>query len=549
MGFDLQIKNLNKKIKKKTILNNINLNIKKDTFTAIVGVSGAGKTSLLNAISNYDTNYQGQIYYNNYNIKKNDLRKQISYVPQSEILHQDLTLYKELYYSAKLRIKKSSKKNINKKINELIQILELQNKEKTKIKNLSGGEKKRLSIGIELLNNPKVLILDEPTSGLDLNVEKKIMETLKKISKQGTTVIVSLHTVSNLNLCDEIVFMGQNGSICYQGPYNKSIEYFKVKNFVDIYELLQTKTKQYNDIFNQNIKKIPIKEKTQSLKSHNNILNNILTLSKRYIEIIWKDKLLLFMLMFQGFILALLTNLAIDKNGLQNYDVAKIALFATTCAALWTGIFNSIQEVVKERNIVKKEYISGINISSYIISKLIVLFLLCLIQSLVFISTLYAHFKFVENGLIFTSSYIENVFHYFIISYSSSILGLFISSIFKRQEITLIIATIYMMLQLIMSGVLLKLKGIVDTLSHIILGRYAMEAFGTTSNLINVVKTTKINGMNEEISITMFLDEAKEYYTYTSAHIINIWVLISIVSLILIILTIIVLHQNIKNEN
>ena len=106
-----------------------------------------------------------------------------------------------------------------------------------------------------------------------------------------------------------------------------------------------------------------------------------------------------------------------------------------------------------------------------------------------------------------------------------------------------------MMLQLIMSGVLLKLKGIVDTLSHIILGRYAMEAFGTTSNLINVVKTTKINGMNEEISITMFLDEAKEYYTYTSAHIINIWVLISIVSLILIILTIIVLHQNIKNEN
>lgn len=549
MGYSLSIQNLNKKIKNNTILNNINLKIKQNTFTAIVGVSGAGKTSLLNTLSNYDLNYSGTIYYDKYNVKNNDLRKQIAYVPQSEILHKDLTLYKELYYCAKLRLENQKKQIINNKIKEIINVLELNGKEKTKIKNLSGGERKRLSIGIELLNNPKVLILDEPTSGLDLNVEKKIMETLKKISTKGTTVIVSLHTVSNLNLCDEIIFMGQHGSICYQGAYKKVKEYFKVQNFVDVYELLQTKTKDYNERFNSEQKVETIAEEKYQKQKTKNHLKNILTLSKRYIEIIWKDKLLLFMLLFQGFILALLTNLAIEKDGLQNYDVAKITLFATTCAALWTGIFNSIQEIVKERTIIKKEYISGINISSYIMSKLIVLFFLCLIQSILFITTLYTHFSFQESGLIFQSGYIENIVHYFIISYSSSILGLFISSIFKRQEITLIIATIYMMLQLIMSGVLLKLQGIVDTFSHFVLGRYAMEAFGTTSNLIHVVKTTKLNDMDEQISINLFLDEAKEYYTYTSDHIMAIWGLLALTSLILIILTIITLHINIKKEN
>ena len=173
MGFEIEIRDVNKQLKnKKYILKNINLKIQKNTFVALVGPSGAGKTSLLNVLSGYDKRNRGTIYYDNYDIKENDLRESIAYVPQREILHKDLTLYKELWYAAKLRMIEKTKEEIQERIKEVIESLGLSGKEKTLIKHLSGGEKRRLAIALELLFSPKVLILDEPTSGLDLHIEK-----------------------------------------------------------------------------------------------------------------------------------------------------------------------------------------------------------------------------------------------------------------------------------------------------------------------------------------------------------------------------------------
>ncbi|MCI8575768.1 MAG: ATP-binding cassette domain-containing protein [Bacilli bacterium] len=551
MGFEVYIENVSKKVKRnRYILKDVNLKISKNSFVALVGPSGAGKTSLLNAMSNYDSTYQGKIYFNNYLSKENDLKSQISYVPQREILHKDLTLYQEIYYMAKLRLNKLSKNEINKKIAQVLQSLELEGKKETYIKNLSGGEKRRLSIALELLCTPKVLILDEPTSGLDLNIEKKLMILLKQISQSGTTVIISAHTVSNLELCDQIIFMGNNGSICGMMPYQESFSFFNVTQFVDIYEILLNNPKKYTTKFNENFK--IEKKKTEKLvnMTNTNRCHEIFYLAKRYLHIIKNDKFYLFMMLFQGILIACLFNIAVPSDGLKQYDTAKIVLFAITCAAMWLGLFNSVQEIVKERDILKREYMSNVRLSSYILSKIFVLGMICLIESFLVMGTLSFHFQFPKQGLIFQTVFIENVIHFFLISFSSCLLGLCISVTVKKQELTLILAFLYMLVQLIFSGILLSLEGIAKWISYFIIGKYAIYTVGTTSNLIEVVKNTKLNGiLPEQVSIDLFLEEAEELFEYTSSHIFNTWGILIIMSLIFTIFLFWRIRKMIKTNN
>ncbi len=142
MSLNIYANNITKKVKKKTIFENLKLNIQNQSFIALVGPSGSGKTTLLNILSGYDTHFEGELFYNQWNIKKEDLRSIIAYVPQQEILHKDLTLWKELWYIAKIRFSHMQKEMIQEKINKVIYDLDLKGQEDTLIKHLSGGEKK-----------------------------------------------------------------------------------------------------------------------------------------------------------------------------------------------------------------------------------------------------------------------------------------------------------------------------------------------------------------------------------------------------------------------
>ncbi len=131
-----------------------------------------------------------------------------------------------------------------------------------------------------MLFDPHILILDEPTSGLDLHIEKKLMQLLRKISKSGTTIIISAHTISNLDLCDEIFIMGSRGQLCFEGTYQESLNYFQVKEFVDIYELINQNTDSFetNYITNwqqkkRSKKKIKSRKRNKKFYSRNFLFN------------------------------------------------------------------------------------------------------------------------------------------------------------------------------------------------------------------------------------------------------------------------------------
>lgn len=226
-----------------------------------------------------------------------------------------------------------------------------------------------------MLFDPHILILDEPTSGLDLHIEKKLMQLLRKISKSGTTIIISAHTISNLDLCDEIFIMGSRGQLCFEGTYQESLNYFQVKEFVDIYELINQNTDSFetNYITNWQQKK-EVKKKLKVEKETRNFIRETFYLICRHFEILFHDKFALFMLLFQGIIIAFFINFAVPKNGLQNYNTAKITLFATSCAAMWMGLFNSIQEIIKDKALIKREYMSTLNLNAFVLSKIISFF-------------------------------------------------------------------------------------------------------------------------------------------------------------------------------
>ncbi len=231
------------------ILNDISFTIQAGEFVAIVGGSGAGKTTLLDAITAKRKCTSGSIFYdlNNYYRFQQSYQKIVGYVPQKDIMHEDLTVKKTLYYYSFIKMKhKLTKREISDRIDQVLADVSLTEKKNLKVSKLSGGQKKRVSIAMELMTNPKVLFLDEPTSGLSPDLDYEIMELLYQISRKGRTVIVITHNMENVDRCDKLAFLGVGGRLCYFGPPAKAYTFFKFRKFGPIFSLLASKE---NSIF------------------------------------------------------------------------------------------------------------------------------------------------------------------------------------------------------------------------------------------------------------------------------------------------------------
>ena len=204
--------------------NHVNLNIKPGELVAVIGGSGAGKSTILNVMCGYLEPTQGEVYINGVDLYCNfdSLKKLIGYVPQSDIVYDNLTLHDMLMYTAKLRLPKDTltaeRENA---INRAIEMVELPEKKNSLIKSLSGGQRKRASIAVELLSDPNLLFLDEPASGLDPGTERNLMQSLRTMADSGKTVILVTHSTLQLKMCDKIVFMGKGSGKVMDGIETK----------------------------------------------------------------------------------------------------------------------------------------------------------------------------------------------------------------------------------------------------------------------------------------------------------------------------------------
>jgi ABC-type multidrug transport system ATPase subunit len=232
------------------ILHKLNLVINPREFVALVGGSGAGKSTLMKALSGLSRATSGAVLVNGDNLYANYnlYRNLMGYVPQDDIIHHNLEVYNALVYAARLRLPDASPAEIKKQVEEVLAKVGMSAQAKTMVRDLSGGQRKRVSIAAELLAEPWIFFLDEPTSGLDPGLEKLMMDTLRQLADEGRTIVLVTHATSNItNNCDQVAFMARGGELTYFGPPDQVADFFKVDNFPDVYTRLAQTFKPGDD--------------------------------------------------------------------------------------------------------------------------------------------------------------------------------------------------------------------------------------------------------------------------------------------------------------
>lgn len=240
-GVNLTVSGLEQRKGRKRILGpGLNLSVRAGEFVGLLGPSGSGKSTLLKAISGLDKPNKGQILVNGEPLYKNldNWRKKIGYVPQDDIIHRELSVRKAVHYAARLRLSpQMDAKRREALVTRVIHEVGLEDREKLKIRKLSGGQRKRASVAVELLNRPEVLFLDEPTSGQDPQLEESMMALFRALAQDGTSVIVTTHAMASVELLDIVVLL-QAGMLVYMGPPEKMLGFFDSKSYEGVYKIL-----------------------------------------------------------------------------------------------------------------------------------------------------------------------------------------------------------------------------------------------------------------------------------------------------------------------
>ena len=460
-----------------TGLQSTHLSLISNKLIAIMGPSGCGKSTLLKALNGDNPPTKGQVFLFGLELTENYeyLKTLIGYVPQDDIVHSQLTVKQCLYYSARLR--NIPEDNIEKRTETVLKNLKIYERKDNLISELSGGQKKRVSIALELLSQPLLLFLDEPTSPLDPYVIKEFFEILKDLTINGTTVIMVTHKPSDLEYMDEVIFMAEGGAMAYQGDVSSYKKYFDVTSPVDVYHKISGKNAIiWIDRFrkHQNRKHTNHKQ-IEGIKNKSNISSfyQFYWLFSRYIKIKTQDRGNFYLMLVQAPIIAVLICMIFS-------NVSAAVPFMSAIAAIWFGSNNAAKEIVSEMPIYKRERMYNLSIFPYIFSKISVLAIFSLVQSAIYILILFLHFSNQEVAL-------ANPFQAFcwmsFVSIVSSLFGLCISSFSKTTEIVMTTVPIVLIPQIMLAGLIAKISyPIVEFISYFTLSRWATEGF----NIIQV---------------------------------------------------------------
>lgn len=237
VDYPIIAKNLTFKTGFKKILDNISLVLKKNEFVGLIGGSGSGKTTLLTCLNGYRNLFDGSVILNGIPSKeKNKIRHLIGYVPQDDIVHNTLTVERALYYSYQLRLgDQMADEKIDAQVDKILNQLDLKEHKDKKIKSLSGGQRKRVNIGVELLHSPELFFLDEPTAGLDPSLERQLMRLLAALADENRLIMLTTHLMQNVKMFDILIFV-HKGSMIYFGPSEEITKFFRVGDMMELFE-------------------------------------------------------------------------------------------------------------------------------------------------------------------------------------------------------------------------------------------------------------------------------------------------------------------------
>lgn len=509
-------------------------------LVGIMGASGAGKSTLLNVLNGSSAPTSGEVLINGINIhtEKSQIEGLIGHVSQDDLLIEELTVYQNLYYNAKLCFDNYTEDELQKAVLEVLENLGLYEIRDIEVgsplnKKISGGQRKRLNIALELIREPAVLFLDEPTSGLSSRDSENILDLLKELTLKGKLVFVVIHQPSSdiFKMFDKLLILDNGGYLIYNGDPIDSIIYFKSSiqhanwsesechccgnvNPEQIFNIIETKVLdeygnftndrkisplewrqsfeylKQEDIESLSNKKITVPDRTVpeiSFKTPNKIKQFLVFVKRDILSKLANTQYLVINLLeapFLAFLLAyIIKYYNINVGNEIGYTLSEnsnlpVYIFMSVIVGLFIGLTVSAEEIIKDRKILKREKFLNLSWSSYLFSKIAVQFTLSAIQS----------FMFVMIGN--TIMEIRGMyFEYWLVLFSawcfSNVLGLVISDSFKTVITIYILIPFLIIPQLILSGIIVKFEKLNPNISNprdipmygeIITARWAYEA-------------------------------------------------------------------------
>ena len=480
----IRVEHLSKVFKTgKVGLHGCSFEIQSRTLTAILGPSGCGKSTLLKTLLGDIPKTSGRIHIQGIELNDDNydfIKTHIGYVPQDDIVHKDLTVEQCLTYSAHLRLSDFSYDVQKQRVKEVLSELNIEKLKDQLISEISGGQRKRVAIGVEILTKPSILFLDEPTSPLDPQTIEEFLKILKKLCENGTTVVMVTHKPEDLEYMDECLFMGVGGHLTYKGAPSNLTSHFGRDNIVEIYADMDRNDSisRFSERYMSESHKLSVVETNKNTfnpKRHTNYLSQTFWLIARYLARKLNDLETLAIQISQAPIIAGLVILIFDK-------LDQTVLFFIVISAIWFGTNNAAKEIVSEKSIFKRERRYNQGIIPYLISKITVLALVGLIQSAIFIVIIAAKF---ENDTVSLEDPLSSTIWMFFITVVASLFGLTLSAVSKNVEKVMGLIPIALIPQIMLSGIMVPLTAVfVKIPSFILISRWAMTGICRVQNNI-----------------------------------------------------------------
>lgn len=522
-------------------LHEINFIEQSGKLLGVMGGSGAGKSTFLNVLNGNYAPSHGAVTINGVDLhrEKSKLEGVIGFVSQDDLLIEELTVFQNLYFNAKLCFNDLSESQLKKKVLDLLSDIGLGDAKHLKVgspleKTISGGQRKRLNIALELIREPAVMFVDEPTSGLSSRDSENIMDMLKELSLKGKLIFVVIHQPSSeiFKMFDKLLILDQGGYPIFDGNPIDAVVYFKTHvhhvnanerecpicgnvNPEQIFNIIESKVvdeygnqtkvrkvtpREWNERYLSNYKTPDTEEIIEPIKGTSRIANKIKQFKVFFLrDVLSKlaNKQYMFINMLEAPVLAAILSFFVkffntDGKGREDYvfyenENIPQYLFISVVVALFLGLTVAAEEIIKDKKILKRESFLNLSLGSYLWSKILIMFMVSAIQTAFFV--LIGNLILEIHGL---------WWEYWVILFSTScmanVLGLNISSAFNSAKVIYIIVPLLIIPQLIFSGVIVKFDKLhpifssnneVPWIGNAMASRWAYEALAVTQAVDN----------------------------------------------------------------
>jgi ABC transport system ATP-binding/permease protein len=495
-----------------TLLSGVTFSAGRGSLTAIIGPSGAGKSTLVKLIAGIAKPTTGVVTFEGHNLhaEYGSLRHRIGLVPQDNILHHHLTVDEALGYVAELRLPRASDQQRRQAVEDVLNELELTTRRDCRVDKLSGGERKRASVAMELLTGPSLLILDEPTSGLDPALDRRAMALLRRLADAGRVVVVVTHCLSNLDVCDQVLFLTSGGKTAYFGPPDQICDVMGTANWADLFARVGAEPELvHREFLGRRCTSgpgavHPSRRRTvppRPPKCHRR--RQFSTLWRRQLRLLVADRGYLTFLVVLPFILGTLALLVPGHAGLGPADPrgpvpdeAAQILMLLNISAVFMGTALTIRDLVAERPIFRREQAAGLSASAYLLAKIGVYGGAATVQTAIVAAIVLLGKGVPTRGaVVLGNSAAELYITLAVTALIAAINGMALSAAARSPEQILPMLVISVMLSIVLAGGLIPVTDrlVLNQLSWTLPARWGFAASASTVDLRHLVALVPAN--------------------------------------------------------